>query len=226
MNRDEIEILIIDPQPLYREGIKLILSNCKNIVIKAEGGSIRDLEEILDYSGSPILLFATNHPRDLQDIEVIKRYNHHLRIVSLSEYIDEGIVTEAIKRGADGFIVKDKAGSEDLLNAIHSLHNEGCYLHPCITKFVIDEYRKLLLNTGKENYVSSFLGGHPNLTTREEETLQLLAEGLTNKDIGEKLNISEKTVKNHVSNLMRKLNVNDRTQAVILAFKNNWIEII
>jgi DNA-binding NarL/FixJ family response regulator len=60
----------------------------------------------------------------------------------LSEYIDENIVTEAIKSGADGFIVKDKAGSEDLIAAIYSLHNEGCYLHPCITKFVIDKYRK------------------------------------------------------------------------------------
>ncbi|MGG1594741.1 LuxR C-terminal-related transcriptional regulator [Terribacillus saccharophilus] len=223
MSREEIEIFIVDPQPLYREGIKLILSNCKNIVIKAEGESIRDIEEIIDYSGSPIILFATNHSRDLQDIEVIKRYNPHFRIVSLSEYIDENIVTEAIEKGADGFIVKDKAGSEDLIAAIHSLHNDGCYLHPCITKFVIDEYRKLVFNTDKESYVNSVLGGQPNLTTREEETLQLLAEGLTNKDIGEKLNISEKTVKNHVSNLMRKLNVNDRTQAAVLAFKNNWI---
>ncbi|MFS0561271.1 hypothetical protein AB1K91_11070 [Terribacillus sp. 179-K 1B1 HS] len=157
MNRDTIEICIIDPQPLYREGIKLILSNCKNIVIKAEGGSIRDVEEILDYRGSPILLFANNHPRDLQDIEVIKKYNHHFRIVSLSEYIDESIVTEAIKRGADAFIVKDKAGSEDLINAIYSLHNEGCYLHPCITKFVIDEYRKLVFKTEQHRYVNSGL---------------------------------------------------------------------
>ncbi|QXE03596.1 response regulator transcription factor [Terribacillus sp. DMT04] len=223
MSREEIEIFIVDPQPLYREGIKLILSNCKNIVIKAEGESIRDIEEIIDYSGSPIILFATNHSRDLQDIEVIKRYNPHFRIVSLSEYIDENIVTEAIKKGADGFIVKDKAGSEDLIAAIYSLHNEGCYLHPCITKFVIDEYKKLLFNTDKHRYVNSGLWSYPNLTKREEETLKLIAEGLSNKDIGNKLHISEKTVKNHVSNLMRKLNVSDRTQAIILAFKNGWL---
>lgn len=222
MNRDTIEICIIDPQPLYREGIKLILSNCKNIVIKAEGESIRDVEEILDYSGSPILLFATNHSRDLQDIEVIKRYNPQLRIVSLSEYIDENIVIEAIKKGADGFIVKDKAGSEDLIAAIHSLHNEGCYLHPCITEFVVGAYRNLLTPTDNKHF-NSFFGYLPELTNREAETLELIAEGLSNKDIGDRLTISEKTVKNHVSNLMRKLNVNDRTQAVVLAIKNNWI---
>ncbi|MFS0561270.1 response regulator transcription factor [Terribacillus sp. 179-K 1B1 HS] len=61
------------------------------------------------------------------------------------------------------------------------------------------------------------------MTKREEETLELIAEGLSNKDIGKKLHISEKTVKNHVSKLMRKLNVNDRTQAIILAFKNGWL---
>lgn len=223
MNRDTIEICIIDPQPLYREGIKLILSNCKNIVIKAEGESIRDVEEILDYSGSPILLFATNHPRDLQDIAVIKKYNHHLRIVSLSEYIDESIVTEAIKRGADGFIVKDKAVTEDLIAAIHSLHNEGCYLHPCITKYVIKEYKRLLIDSDTEHHHDNFWS-KTSLTVREKETLELIAEGLSNKDIGERLTISEKTVKNHVRNLMRKLNVNGRTQAILLAYKNGWVK--
>ncbi|MFJ6414402.1 LuxR C-terminal-related transcriptional regulator [Terribacillus saccharophilus] len=222
MNRETIEICIIDPQPLYREGIKLILSNCKNIVIKAEGGSIRDVEEILDYSGSLILLFATNHSRDLQDIEVIKRYKPHLRIVSLSEYIDENIVTEAIKKGADGFIVKDKAGSEDLITAIHTLHNEGCYLHPCITKYVIEEYKRLLFDSSPE-HLNDIFWSKTSLTVREKETLELIAEGLPNKDIGERLMISEKTVKNHVSNLMRKLNVNDRTQAVVLAIKHGWV---
>src|SRR5699024_2006538 len=123
-----------------------------------------------------------------------------------------------------GYLLKEM-DSNALVEAIRVVSEGGSYLHPKVTHNLVKEYRKLAEeNENKENFV--FFSKPLHLLTRREcEVLQLLAEGKSNRDVAESLEISEKTVKNHVSNILQKLNVKDRTQAVVRAIKNGWVKM-
>ena len=119
--------------------------------------------------------------------------------------------------------------ADTLIEAVKVVADGGSYLHPKVTHNLVNEFRRL---------ATSGVSAHPQhevypeirrplhiLTRRECEVLQMLADGKSNRGIGESLFISEKTVKNHVSNILQKMNVNDRTQAVVVAIKNGWVEM-
>ncbi len=122
--------------------------------------------------------------------------------------------------------------ADALVDAVKVVAEGGSYLHPKVTHNLVKEYRRLANSdqvggggiTGVLQQLEIRRPLHL-LTRRECEVLQLLADGKSNKSIGETLYISEKTVKNHVSNILQKMNVNDRTQAVVVAIKNGWVEV-
>ena len=115
--------------------------------------------------------------------------------------------------GADGYVLKDAEPSV-LIEAIRSVFSGQSYIQPNMTTELVKEFNRVTLHE-KDKHESN------NLTAREIEVLKLIAEGMINKEIARQLYISEKTVKNHVSNIFRKLDVSDRTQAAIYAFKHN-----
>lgn len=115
--------------------------------------------------------------------------------------------------GAEGYVLKD-ADPNILIEAIRSVNSGEAYIQGNMTKELIKEFKRITSNTKEKSEDS-------NLTSREKEVLALIAEGLINREIAKRLYISEKTVKNHVSNIFKKLNVTDRTQAAIYAYKNN-----
>ncbi len=116
--------------------------------------------------------------------------------------------------------------ADTLIEAVKIVAEGGSYLHPKVTHNLIREYRRLVSEKGENKERKREVRWPLHLLTRREcEVLQLLADGKSNRGIGEALYISEKTVKNHVSNILQKLNVNDRTQAVVVAIKNGWVEV-
>jgi two-component system response regulator DegU len=119
--------------------------------------------------------------------------------------------------------------ADTLIEAVKVVADGGSYLHPKVTHNLVNEFRRLATSNGQD-VLNQRLQPEIRrplhiLTRRECEVLQMLADGKSNRGIGEALFISEKTVKNHVSNILQKMSVNDRTQAVVVAIKNGWVEV-
>jgi two-component system response regulator DegU len=148
------------------------------------------------------------------------------KVIILSIHDDENYVTHALQTGARGYLLKEM-DADALIEAVHVVADGGSYLHPKVTHSLVREYRRLSTGQASNTNFQTIEIRRPLhlLTRRECEVLQMLADGKSNRSIGEALFISEKTVKNHVSNLLQKMNVNDRTQAVVVAIKNGWVEV-
>jgi len=184
-------------------------------VIAQAGNGKEAIEKTLQYNPD-ILLLDINMPQ-VNGIDVLRRLKDmgvNTKIIMLTIHDDKEYIFETIKIGADGYLVKD-SDADTLVKAIREVKSGRTYIQPSVAKMVAEG-----LNTNDEE-VTSRLKKIESLTKREYEVLTLIAEGLNNKDIADKLFISEKTVKNHVSSIFKKLGVNDRIQAAIFAYKNN-----
>jgi len=213
---NKISIIIADDHKLVREGLKQLLELEDDISVIAQAGNGKEaIEKTLQYNPD-ILLLDINMPQ-VNGIDVLRRLKDmgvNTKIIMLTIHDDKEYIFETIKIGADGYLVKD-SDADTLVKAIREVKSGRTYIQPSVAKMVAEG-----LNTNDEE-VTSRLKKIESLTKREYEVLTLIAEGLNNKDIADKLFISEKTVKNHVSSIFKKLGVNDRIQAAIFAYKNN-----
>lgn len=228
ISQDVIKIALIDDHKLFREGVKRILSFEPAFDVVAEAGDGRDAKEIVEKYRPDIILMDINMPQ-INGIEATKQLledNPDLKVIILSIHDDENYVTHALQSGAQGYLLKEM-DTDSLMEAIKVVYDGGSYLHPKVTHNLVQEYRRLVKNSQTENSVAEIEYRKPLhlLTKRECQVLQLLSEGQSNRKIAETLVISEKTVKNHVSNILQKMNVNDRTQAVVTAIRNGWVEV-
>ncbi|MCP3028094.1 response regulator transcription factor [Halobacillus sp. A5] len=221
-------IVLIDDHKLFREGVKRILDFESSFEVVAEGDDGSAALELIENHNPDIVLMDINMP-SMNGVEataeITQRYPH-LKVIILSIHDDENYVTHALKTGAQGYLLKEM-DSEALIEAIKVVGNGGSYLHPKVTHNLVAEYRRLSDTNSNEAFRTIEYRKPLHLLTRREcEVLQLLADGQSNRGVAEALFISEKTVKNHVSNILQKMNVNDRTQAVVTAIKNGWVEVI
>lgn len=228
ISQDVIKIALIDDHKLFREGVKRILSFEQAFDVVAEADDGRDAKEIVEKYRPDIILMDINMPQ-INGIEATKQLledNPDLKVIILSIHDDENYVTHALQSGAQGYLLKEM-DTDSLMEAIKVVYDGGSYLHPKVTHNLVQEYRRLVKNSQTENSVAEIEYRKPLhlLTKRECQVLQLLSEGQSNRKIAETLVISEKTVKNHVSNILQKMNVNDRTQAVVTAIRNGWVEV-
>lgn len=223
-------IVIIDDHQLFREGVKRILEFEKSFQVVAEGDDgIVALDLIREYDPD-VVIMDINMPT-MNGVEatgrVMDRYPD-AKIIILSIHDDENYVMHALQTGARGYLLKEM-DADALIEAVKVVAAGGSYLHPKVTHNLVNEYRRLV-GSGEESAAATLQQPEIRrplhlLTRRECEVLQMLADGKSNRGIGEALYISEKTVKNHVSNILQKMNVNDRTQAVVVAIKNGWVEV-
>ena len=147
------------------------------------------------------------------------------KVIMLSIHDDESFVSTALKTGASGYMLKEMDANA-IVQGIKVVDKGGNFLHPKVTKNLVNEFRRLSERENKGNFHQTDIRRPFHLLTKREcEVLQLLTDGQSNRTIGETLFISEKTVKNHVSSILQKMNVNDRTQAVVTAIKNGWVEV-
>jgi two-component system, NarL family, response regulator DegU len=222
------KIAIIDDHQLFREGVKRILEFEKGFQVVAEGDDGSDALGIVKTYNPDVVIMDINMPQ-MNGIEATRELAEKypdIKIIILSIHDDENYVTHALQTGAKGYLLKEM-DADALIEAVRVVADGGCYLHPKVTHNLVNEYRKLAAgHHGGGAFQMAELRRPLHLLTRREcEVLQMLADGKSNRGIGEALFISEKTVKNHVSNILQKMNVNDRTQAVVTAIKNGWVEV-
>lgn len=221
------KIVLIDDHVLFREGIRRILDFENDFEVVAEGSDGENAMSLVDTYHPDIVLMDINmeHMDGVEATrQVVEKYPQ-LKIIILSIHDDENYVTHALKSGAQGYLLKDM-DSESLVSAIKIVSDGGAYLHPKVTHNLVREFKRMSEEENKGFQQVEYRKPLHLLTRRECEVLQLLADGKSNRGISEALFISEKTVKNHVSNILQKMNVNDRTQAVVTAIKNGWVEVL
>lgn len=230
MEMTQTRIAIVDDHELFREGLKRIFDLEDEFMVVAEGRTGREAIRIAGEQKPEILIMDINMP-DMNGIEATKQLSllsPETRVLILSIHDDESYITHALEAGASGFLLKEVASTE-LISAVRAVAKDGAYLHPKVTTNVLKEYRRLLQFKGEQagRGVESRTDDpvYQLLSRREVEVLHLLADGRSNRDISDMLFISEKTVKNHVSSVLRKMDVNDRTQAVVDAIRRGWVEI-
>lgn len=214
MVAEKISLMIADDHVLMRQGLKQLLELEEDIAVIAQSGDGEEtVKKALEYNPDVILL-DINMP-SMNGIEVLRRLKDlgtMSKIIMLTIHQDREYLFETMKIGADGYVLKD-SDADSLIKAIRDVNMGKTYIQPSIASMLVEGLEEK--DSNKE------LDKIRQLTKREYEVLSLIAEGLSNKDIADKLFISEKTVKNHVSSIFKKLDVNDRIQAAIFAFKND-----
>jgi len=221
------KIVLIDDHVLFREGVKRILDFEDSFEVVAEGDDGEQALDLVSQYKQDVVLMDINMP-NLNGVQATKKIfakYPEVKVIILSIHDDENYVTHALKSGANGYLLKEM-DSEALIEAIKIVSEGGSYLHPKVTHNLVKEFQRLSnVESGSIEDIEYRKPLHL-LTRRECEVLQLLADGKSNRGISEHLFISEKTVKNHVSNILQKMNVNDRTQAVVMAIRNGWVEVL
>jgi DNA-binding NarL/FixJ family response regulator len=212
-----INVMIADDHSMVREGIKQILELDGDIKVRAEASNGRECIDILDEDTTDVLLLDINMPNmnGLQVLQHLREKKTKVKILILTIHNEVEYLIRAVEFGVDGYVLKDSSSSV-LKKAIFSINRGDTYIQPELTP---------MLKRRLEDKASRFRLVEGKLTRREIEVLKLLAEGLFNKEIAYTLSISEKTVKNHVSNIFKKIKVSDRTQAAVYAIKNNFVDI-
>lgn len=225
MRENIINVVMIDQHQLFREGLKRVLQTEEMIEVLASSDDFSVVNALIHSDSVDVLLMDVQiFIKNKEVIEkVVENNKPNLKVIVMSSEGEENMVTEAIKIGIDGYILKEM-DVFSFIDAIISVAKGNSFIHPTMTKNLIVEYRKLALNKNGDSEPEVERPLHL-YTKRECEVLQLLASGHSNRSMAKELNISEKTVKNHVSSLFKKMQVNDRTQAVVTAIKNNWVEI-
>lgn len=210
-----INIVIADDHKMVREGIIQLLELDGDIKVIAEASDGIECLEKIDILNPDVLLLDINMPNmnGLEVLEEIKATRRNVKVLILTIHNEIEYLLRAVNIGVNGYVLKD-SDSSVLKDAIFTIHGGESYIQPSLTPLLKENMIK------EESNVQEGL-----LTKREIEVLELLAEGLFNKEIAYKLSISEKTVKNHVSNIFKKIKVSDRTQAAVYAIKNNIVDI-
>lgn len=213
-----INIILADDHTMVREGLKQLLEIDDEIKVIGEANDGIECLQLLEIMSPDVLLLDINMP-NMNGIEVLQKIKtlprkQKVLILTIHNEIEYLIKTTDI--GINGYVLKDSE-LEVLKTAIFAINSGENYIQPSLIPLLKEAMKK---NKEKENATSGIL-----LTRRELEVLRLLAQGLYNKEIADKLSISEKTVKNHVSRLFKKINVSDRTQAAVYAIKNSIVDL-
>ena len=213
---DKITIMIADDHNLLREGLKQLLEFDGSMEIIAEASDGIECLEILNNVNPDILLLDINMPlkNGIEVLEELKVSKPDLKILILTVHGEVEYLIKAIDIGADGYIMKDSESSE-LKRAINEILSGEKYIQPSLIPMLNNKLANRDIDKDKLN----------SLTNRELEVLVQVANGMFNKEIAINLNISERTVKNHISNIFKKIDVSDRTQAAVFAIKNNLVKI-
>jgi len=210
---DAIRVFICDDHTLFRKGIKKLLELERDIALVGEASNGEELLAMLKKAGPDIILMDIGMPKmdGVSATARVKKILPHTNIIILTVFEDESHIFNAIKAGAMGYLLKD-ASIDELVEAIHRVYKGEALIQPVIATKVLKEFT--MLDKRKIKGGDKFYSG---LTEREKDILRLIVLGGTNKEIAQKLGITEKTVKNHISSIFSTLHVNNRTQAAIYA---------
>jgi DNA-binding NarL/FixJ family response regulator len=203
-----IRILIVDDHPVVRAGLASMLGTHTGIIVVGSACSGEEALPLLDRLCPDVILLDLRMTgmNGIDFMRQIRRDNFPGRIVVLTSFETEEDIYRAVQAGAHAYLLKNTS-QEEMLKAIRTVHGDGRYFPPPIAAHLVDRLAR------------------SSLTPREHQILELLAKGLTNKQIGTVLQISEHTARNHVNSILDKLDVSDRTEAVVIALQQGLVSI-
>jgi DNA-binding NarL/FixJ family response regulator len=218
-----ITVAIVDDHPIVRAGMQTILESSDDIVVVAEGGNGNEALRLVEEHHPDVLVLDINLP-DKSGTEVtrqLRAQNSSTAILILTAHDDPQLIFELLENGAIGYVLKDEA-LETLANAVRAAASGKSWLSPTVASQVVQRLAKQPTHSmqGTLSPPTS-----ENLTQRELEILCLLAEGLDNTAIAERLTLTKRTVQNHISNIYGKLGVTSRTEAMLYALRHGLTQV-
>ena len=212
-----ITVLLVDDHALVRKGFRRMLEDDPTITVVGEANDGRETVSLAKSLKPNVIVMDIGMP-NLNGIEAalqITEASPEISVVMLSMHSDESYVLRALKAGAKGYLLKDSAES-DLIKAVHAVADGKSFFSPAVSKVLLDDYVRKLKRSGAED-------AYDLLTPREREILQLVAEGKSNKDVANLLNLSVYTVETHRSNIMEKLNLRGIPELILFAVRRGII---
>ncbi|MDT3698995.1 MAG: response regulator transcription factor [Thermincola sp.] len=216
MNKGKIRVLLVDDHELLMLGLKTLLERKANIEVVATVKSGEEAIEAAQKTDLDIILMDIRMP-GLSGIEAcreIKENKPGTKVIMLTSYADEEAILASLVAGAEGYVLK-QIGSDALVDAVEKVSQGQALLDPVVTKKVIEMVKNIEIekNQGQPEILSA-------LTEQEKKVLGLMTQGKTNKEIADKLFLSDKTVRNYVSGILHKMDFQNRTQAIAFGLKN------
>ncbi|MFI5271423.1 MAG: response regulator [Ktedonobacterales bacterium] len=210
-----VRVVVVDDQLLLREGIAMLLESDSRIVVAGRGSNGQDAIDLAEQLAPDVVLVDIRMPKvdGIQAIREIKARLPGMRVVILTTFVYDGYVVEGLMAGADGYLLKD-ASPAALISGVIAVAAGEQVIEPGVARHVAD----MLGKQGQDRR-----GCYDGLTPRELQMLAMIARGFVAKEIAHTVNISEKTVRNHISNIYRKLDIYDRSQAVLYAIRKGLI---
>jgi len=213
-----IKVGVVDDQEILRQGLRMILSSNEEIEVVGEGSNGMDAYRLCESHILDILLLDIKMPvmDGVEATRRIKRDFPQVKIIILTTFDDDEYIFKALKFGASGYILKE-ASPQKIIEAVKDVYKGGAQMHPQIAAKVVKKLRNI------EEQTIPHSSRINCLTRREEDIVKLVGEGKNNREIAEELFIAEGTVKNHITNILEKLELRDRTQLAIFAIKNHLV---
>jgi two-component system, NarL family, response regulator LiaR len=207
---EKIRLLLVDDHVVVRQGLRMVLGLEPDLDIIGEANNGQEALTLIKKLNPQVVLMDLLMPvmDGVSAIRAVKKDYPDIEVVALTSVLEDRLVIDAVEAGAAGYLLKE-SGPEELIEAIRAAAKGEVRLHPKAQKRLIKEVRTPEMRE--------------SLTERETETLRLIARGLSNKEIADKLSVSEVTVKTHVSSILSKLNLQSRTQAALFALKEGLV---
>jgi DNA-binding NarL/FixJ family response regulator len=222
-----ISVLIVDDHPLFRDGLRLALELQDDILVLGQCSDGEEALHVAENSQPDVVLLDINLPsmNGLQVTKLLKSEHSSVAVIVLTAYHDEEQVLHAMRAGASAYCPKDIT-PEELVEIIRTVA-EGYYIvgHERMDSDTLQNWISLHVEAVTGPYLLDASEHFMPLSPREMEILQFVTHGLSNKEIASRLRISQQTVKNHMTSILKKLNVQDRTQAAVTAIRRGWVRI-
>ncbi len=212
-----IRLMLVDDHQMLRQGLRRSLEE-EGFYVVGEASDGEEAVRLVPAAKPDVILMDVSMP-DMDGVEATRRIIHadpDQRIVMLTMHADKDLIDAAIKAGAVGYLTKD-CSTDEVISAVRMAANGETALSPQLAKTMLSEVRKIDEKVAREE--------DRLVTKREEEVLQLIADGCSTPEVAQKLYISQKTVKNHLASIYEKLNARDRTQAVLLAVRMGIVKL-
>ena len=218
----EVRVLLADDHPMVRQGVKHVLELQPGIAVVGEAEDTDKVLSLVSELRPDVVLLDINMPGHIGGglwvTEQLTRVAASTKVLIFTFHDEERYIGDALRAGARGYVLKDADGAQ-LAAAIREVHLGGSYIHPSLVHKVFNQVQHTGSGWGRRGQ------DREELSSRELEVLNLIVLGRSNKEIGLELYISEKTVKNHISNILRKMGLEDRTQAAIAAVKQGIVAL-
>nr|WP_224766134.1 response regulator transcription factor [Nocardioides campestrisoli] len=217
---EPVRVIVADDQELFRRGLTMLLTQEPDIEVVAEAGDGVAATDLASSMAPDVVLLDVRMPRrsGIEACRAIKESNPSAKVIMLTVSDEEGDLYEAVKSGAAGYLLKDSS-IEEVAQGIRVVADGQSLISPSMAVKLIDEFKQM--SKPERHQVNGGL----RLTERELEVLRLVAKGMNNREIAKQLFISENTVKNHVRNMLEKLQLHSRMEAVMYAVKEKLLEL-